>query len=283
MRQPNNLLGSRWIARALAARPMRGLTALVLVLAGVLALGTPTQPIATVEAQSAPPVGATITKNVYVVIFDPTVPYYYDTATSTVTPTSDPALFTKLSRLGDQATGTNPDAWNSPTQLALDYATWIELMSNGSPMNRRIRYNIVGSSDTNSFVQKMAPNTTIDPVAYINNCFLGGNVTAPPCTGDTNVQWLVEDLFDNPSAPDPEANNICRRFNQGDFDELWVFNGPFFGFARVNSGGAESLRLQRRRVQLLERDDKLLPPDADHGLRLRALDEGDAGELWASP
>jgi len=36
-------------------------------------------------------------------------------------------------------------------------------------------------------------------------------------------------------------NNICARFNSGEFDELWLFGAPFMGFWEANQAGSQAI------------------------------------------
>jgi hypothetical protein len=36
-------------------------------------------------------------------------------------------------------------------------------------------------------------------------------------------------------------NNICTRFNNGEFDELWMFGAPFMGFWEANQAGTQAI------------------------------------------
>jgi Carboxypeptidase regulatory-like domain len=37
------------------------------------------------------------------------------------------------------------------------------------------------------------------------------------------------------------SNNICARFNAGEFDELWMFGAPFMGFWEANQAGSQAI------------------------------------------
>jgi hypothetical protein len=37
------------------------------------------------------------------------------------------------------------------------------------------------------------------------------------------------------------GNNICARFNAGEFDELWMFGAPFMGFWEANQAGTQAI------------------------------------------
>lgn len=37
------------------------------------------------------------------------------------------------------------------------------------------------------------------------------------------------------------SNNICARFNAGEFDELWMFGAPFMGFWEANQAGSQAV------------------------------------------
>lgn len=36
-------------------------------------------------------------------------------------------------------------------------------------------------------------------------------------------------------------NNVCARFNAGEFDELWMFGGPYMGFWEANQAGSQAI------------------------------------------
>jgi hypothetical protein len=37
------------------------------------------------------------------------------------------------------------------------------------------------------------------------------------------------------------SNNVCARFNAGEFDELWMFGAPFMGFWEANQAGSQAV------------------------------------------
>ena len=37
------------------------------------------------------------------------------------------------------------------------------------------------------------------------------------------------------------SQNVCARFNAGEFDELWMFGAPFMGFWEANQAGTQAI------------------------------------------
>lgn len=99
--------------------------------------------------------------------------------------------------------------WNDPTQLSKDFANWVKAST-----NRFIRYKFVGRINIDEFPVK-ADGFQYDAQSY-DDCMADSTNCHPADLVDYDAIFAEYDL--------------CARLDEGEFDQVWLFGGPYFGY-----------------------------------------------------
>lgn len=119
--------------------------------------------------------------------------------------------------------------WNSPETLTNQLISALNTNSHG-----KVNYTI----PANNFVESLTFPMKCDHNNSINNCATNGYIytgqayktcilTGQGCYSPdmANYNKILTDF------------NICSKVNSGEIDELWMFGGPYMGFAEANQAG----------------------------------------------
>ncbi|MBD3362515.1 hypothetical protein GF362_02240 [Candidatus Dojkabacteria bacterium] len=99
--------------------------------------------------------------------------------------------------------------WNNPNELVQQLENWFLVTS-----EERVRYNIVSIEEIDAIPIKE------DGFEYTQASYLECLEDETECHKPDIADY--SEIFNN--------NSICEKFNNGEFDELWMIAGPWFGF-----------------------------------------------------
>ena len=106
--------------------------------------------------------------------------------------------------------------WNDPLFLANQAINWFKITT-----NNRVNYEIVSSVEHDQWIRK-EDGYVYDEATYLD-CTLNLDYCHQPDLADYYLLLNQDD--------------ICNKFNQGQFDELWLFGAPWFGFYEARLTG----------------------------------------------
>ncbi len=118
-------------------------------------------------------------------------------------------------------------SWKSSTALVYDYINFFKTLS-----NNRINYSVQAFEHYKEFTN-LAAGKKYDANTYLN-CLADSS----KCLRDSSGKFLTVDY-----QALITSKNYCQRFNNGDFDEIWFFAGPYFGFYDSTLAGNQAFAL----------------------------------------
>jgi hypothetical protein len=119
--------------------------------------------------------------------------------------------------------------WNDPYDLVAEYAADVAAASNGVAV-----YTQADRIERDAYPVK-ADGFRYDDASYLA-CI---NDPSHTSCHYFESEWGRIEIIDY--AAMLRDNNVCERFNAGEFDEVWLFGGPWMGFWEANQAGSDAI------------------------------------------